>query len=107
VPPFYRHMGEGRWSWAQHNGGKRSSDKVAARVRRRRRVVAWPFGIDGCVACASWQGWDTGHGKSTAAGPVDGRSGLLGHRDAPPRGGSSLPAGADQGRGEKKDRDSI
>jgi hypothetical protein len=77
---FYRCIGKGRWSWAQHNGGRRSRDKVAARTRCRRRVVARPSGIDGRVACVSWQGQDTGRGKSPTAGPVGGWSGPVGRR---------------------------
>jgi hypothetical protein len=54
VQPFYRRIGEGRWSWAWHNGGRHARDKVAARAQRRWCVVARPSGIDGRVARVSW-----------------------------------------------------
>jgi hypothetical protein len=80
VQPFYRRTWKGRWSWARHNGGRRSRDKVAARARRRRSVVARLLGIDGRVARASWLGRDMGHGNSPAAGSVGGWSGPGGDR---------------------------
>jgi hypothetical protein len=46
------------------------------RAWRRRCVVAWPSGIDGQVARASWQG----RGKALVAGPVGGGSRPIGGR---------------------------
>jgi hypothetical protein len=64
VQPFYRHTGKGRWSWARHNGGMCSRDKVATWSRRRRRVVARPSGIDGPVACTRRVWVDSGQGRA-------------------------------------------
>jgi hypothetical protein len=106
--PFYRCTGNGRWSWVRHNGGRHSRDKVAARARRRRRIVARPSRIDGNVACALGMG---GFGAWEGDLPA-GRSGPIGalsfgaacrRRNAPLHGGASPPAGAEQGRGEKRE----
>jgi hypothetical protein len=62
----------------RHNGGRRGWDKAAARARCHRHVVARSSEIDGRAARASWQGRDTGCGKSPAADPVGGRLGRIG-----------------------------
>jgi hypothetical protein len=112
---FYRRARRrrvGRWSWALHNEGRCGWDKAATKARRRRRVVAWPLGIDGRVARASWAGagyraWQIA-GSRPDRWPVASRWGSrLGaacrRKGAPPRGGASLSAGAEQGRGEKSE----
>jgi hypothetical protein len=84
-----------------------------ARVRRRRRVVARPSEIDGCVARASGMGgfgaWQIA-GSKPSRWPIAACCGsCLGaarrRRDALPRGGASLPARAWQGRGEERGRE--
>jgi hypothetical protein len=73
VQPFYRRTEEGRRGWERADQGRCGRDKAAERAPRRRRIVARPSGIDGCMARVSWQGRDTGRDKSPTAGPVNGR----------------------------------
>jgi hypothetical protein len=69
----------GRWSWARHNRGRHSRDKVAARAWHHRRVVARLSGIDGIPdgrkGHAHRARVDSGCGKLPTAGPVGGWSG--------------------------------
>jgi hypothetical protein len=92
VQPFYRRTGKGRWSWARHNIGRRSRDKVAARVRRRRRIVARQIAgsrADRWLVGACWE--------SCFGTAFQGR-----HRW--PGGRRLLPFdGTEQGRGEKRE----
>jgi hypothetical protein len=103
---------------ARERGGGAGRDTTeggaaGTRLRQGRGVVARPSGIDGRVARASWQGWDTGHGKSPAAGPVGGWSGPVGGRALARLAGPGMPcrvAGLlcqpEQSRGgERRERD--
>jgi hypothetical protein len=69
VQPFYRRTGGGA---ARH--GTTETGAAGTRSRRHRCIVARLSEIDGRVARASWQGRDTRHGKSLAAGPIGGWS---------------------------------
>jgi hypothetical protein len=91
VQPFYRRIEVGRRGWVRHYRGRRDQDKAMARARRRQRIVARPAGIDGRVACASWQGRDTEHGKSLAAGLVDGVLGPVGGHTLARLTGAGMP----------------
>jgi hypothetical protein len=55
VQPIYRRTGKGRWSWARHNGGRHSRDKVAERV------------LDGSVVRARRAWVDSGQGRAISS----------------------------------------
>jgi hypothetical protein len=78
------------------------------------RIMAQPSGIDGCVARASWEGRDTGCGKSPAACSVGGWLGLVGgHALAQLAGagsvgqvaGSRCPSTGQNRGGERRERE--
>jgi hypothetical protein len=111
VQPFYRRTrkrGEGRWSWAQHNRGRHDQDKAAASTARRGSAVGNRQSRGACELVGARYEARQNTGSMPGRWPVTAHCGSrLGaarrRRDALPCDGASLPAGAKQGRGEKRE----